>query len=109
MAAKPAKPHTLPFRPPGDTITQRVDHARDFVTGHARIAKRWRQSCDGDIIAAANAAGFDFHPDLPWTRLRHILFDKLQGATLGADLHGPHFLAHSLLRWSELAFDRRAG
>jgi hypothetical protein len=79
------------------------------MTGHARIFDAWRQSGDGDIVAAADAASLNFDPHLSWPWLRHVFFDEFQGAACLTDLHGPHFLAHSLLRWYELDFNRLAG
>jgi hypothetical protein len=68
-----------------------VDAACDFVSGNARILKAGEQSFLYHSVAVADAAGFDFDPDLVAAGFGDRTLDEFKAPTRFADLNGSHF------------------
>src|SRR5260370_27458100 len=64
MAAVPSHSYALAGFPVGYVGADGVDAAGDLVSGNARILEAWPIAFLYQHVAVADAAGFDFDPDL---------------------------------------------
>ena len=71
MSAVPADTNALTNRPSGDIGADGINASSYFMTGHARILKPRPETLFDERVAVANAARFDFHPNLSGARFRN--------------------------------------
>jgi hypothetical protein len=77
--------------PVGNVSTDRVDAAGDFVSGNAWILEAGPMAFLYERVAVADAAGFDFNPDLGAAGLGDVSFDEFEITARFADLDSLHF------------------
>jgi hypothetical protein len=100
MTAVPSDADALAGFPVRNVSTDSVDAAGDFVSGNAWILEAGPMAFSYERVAVADAAGFDFNPDLAAARLGNISFDEFEITAGFADLDSLHF-RHSffLMNW----------
>src|SRR6266851_4707046 len=91
MTSVPSDADTLAGFPVGDVGADGVDAASDLVSGNARILEAWPIAFLYQHVAVADAAGFDFDPDLVAGGLGDVSFYEFEIATGFGDLDGLHF------------------
>jgi hypothetical protein len=91
MAAVPSYADSLAGFPVSNVGTDGVDAAGDFVPGNAWILKAGPLAFLYERVAVADAAGFDFDPDLVAAGLGNVSFDEFEITAGLADLHSFHF------------------
>jgi hypothetical protein len=90
MAAVPSDADALAGFPVGDFRADSVDAAGDLVSGNAWILDARPMAFFYEDVAVADAAGFDFNPDLAATGVRNVSFDEFEIAAGFADLDSFH-------------------
>ncbi len=91
MAAVPSHSYALAGFPVGYVGADGVDAAGDFVSGNAWILEAGPIAFLYQHVAVADAAGFDFDPDLVAGGLGDVSFDEFEITTGFADLDSFHF------------------
>ena len=78
LAAVPADTDALPLLPLGNTRTQFIDDARDFVSRNAGILNSGPRAFFREHVTVANATGLHLDAHLSCTRLRNLALDDLE-------------------------------
>ena len=91
MAAVPAQADALAHLEDRHVGANRVQHAGDFVAGHARILDAGPDAHFGHRIAVTHAAGLHADAHLSRTRVRKLFLDQLEVSAGGGNLHGTTF------------------
>jgi hypothetical protein len=91
MASVPSDADALARFPVGNVGADSVDAAGDFVPGNAWILNAGPMAFLYKRVAVADAAGFDFNPDLAAAGLGNVSFDELEITARFADLDSLHF------------------
>jgi hypothetical protein len=102
MTAVPSDTDALAGFPVGDVGADSVDAAGDFVSGNAWILESGPIAFLYERIAVADAAGFDFDPDLVASGFGDVSFDEFEITAGLADLDSFHFRHNFFLmnlRW----------
>jgi hypothetical protein len=97
MASVPSDPDALARFPVGDVGADGVDAACDFVSGNAWILEAGPMAFFDERVAVADAAGFDFNPDLSAAGFGNVPFDEFEITAGFADLDSLHFRHSSFL------------
>jgi hypothetical protein len=90
MASVPSNSDALSGFPVCNVGADGVDAARDFVAGNAWILEAGPMAFFYERVAVADAAGFDFNPDLAAGGLGNVPFDEFEITASFADLDGFH-------------------
>jgi hypothetical protein len=90
MASVPSDSGALAGFPVGNVSTDGVDAAGDFVAGNAWILNAGPMAFLYEDVAVADAAGFDFNPDLAAGGLGNVPFDEFEIAAGFVDLDSLH-------------------
>ena len=90
MAAVPSDADALAGFPVGNFRADSVDAAGDFVSGNAWILEAGPMAFLNEDVAVADAAGFDFDPDLAAGGIGNVSFDEFEIAVGFADLDSLH-------------------
>jgi hypothetical protein len=90
MAAVPAHADALAGFPVGHVGAHGINAAGDFVSGNARILDARPVAFLDECVAVANAAGFDFDPDLAASGLGNASLDEFEITAGLADLDSFH-------------------
>jgi len=90
MASVPSDSDALAGFPVGNVSTDGVDAAGDFVSGNAWILEAGPMAFLNEDVAVADAAGFDFDPDLAAGGIGNVSFDEFEIAVGFADLDSLH-------------------
>jgi hypothetical protein len=90
MAAVPSDADALAGLPVGNVGADGIDAAGDFVSGNARILDAGPVAFLYERVAVADAAGFDFNPDLAAGGLGNVSFDEFEITAGLADLDSFH-------------------
>jgi hypothetical protein len=91
MAAVPSDADALAGFPVRNVGADSVDAAGDFVSGNAWILDARPMAFFCESVAVADAAGFDFNPDLGAAGFGNISFDEFEITSGFADLDSLHF------------------
>jgi hypothetical protein len=97
MATVPAHAYALARFPVGYIGADGVDAAGDFVSGNAWILEAGPLSFLYERVAVADAAGFDFDPDLGAAWVGDVSLDEFEITAGLADLDCLHFRHGSFL------------
>ena len=101
MAAVPADADALSLLPLGNTVTQFVDDADDFMSGNAGILNSGPLAFLREHVTVANATGLHLDAHLSCTRLRNLALDDL-GTLLRVWEPAPP--SSLLLKWLSLPY-----
>jgi hypothetical protein len=78
FTSKPSNSHALPGLPAANIFPDRFDVTGNLVSGNPGITYPRKDSLNRSNITVADACGFDAHPHLAWSRLRHRTGHKIQ-------------------------------
>jgi hypothetical protein len=101
MATVPPDSDALAGFPVGNVSADSVDAAGDFVSGNAWILEAGPMAFLYERVAVADAAGFDFNPDLGSAGLGDVPFDEFEITGRFADLDSLHSRHSSFLMISD--------
>jgi len=90
MASVPSDSDALAGFPVGNVSTDSVDAAGDLVSGNAWILDAGPMAFLYERVAVADAAGFDFNPDLAAAGLGNVSFDEFEITAGFTDLDSFH-------------------
>ena len=93
----PADTGSLALLPPGDTGTDFIDDARDFVAWNTGILNPGPLAFFGEDVAVADPAGLYLDAHLPYTRLGNFAVGHLEIGTGRRNLRHSHWRNGELL------------
>jgi hypothetical protein len=86
----PANTHALSRLPLGNSRTEFVDDARDFVTWNTGILNPGPRAIFGQRVTVTNTARLHLDAHLPRTRSRNLSFHNLEIRSGTGNLRGLH-------------------